>query len=200
MEATSIYAISSVASAVASSPMGGLLGGWIYHKFKKWRLKKRLSGVLLLKGVSTLCQKLSNTEVLFFDIDTIYRELTAPKEAADHKEPSVVENYTAYPILRTHVWNLTNIYKGQIVIVSHNLELLRAVGVYNENITFFAFSKEMERNIGVIFPSEIDRAHAELTKFRTLRELPETQVVIVNNLNDLEVKLKEKYHMNNISV
>lgn len=200
MEATSIYAISSVASAVASSPMGGLLGGWIYNKFKKWRLKKRLSGVLLLKGVSTLCQKLSNTEVLFFDIDTIYKELTAPKEASDHKEPSVVENYTAYPILRTHVWNLTNIYKGQIVIVSHNLELLRAVGVYNENITFFAFSKEMERNIGVIFPSEIDRAHAELTKFRTLRELPETQVVIVNNLNDLEVKLKEKYHMNNISV
>ena len=200
MEATSIYAISSVASAVASSPMGGLLGGWIYNKFKKWRLKKRLSGVLLLKGVSTLCQKLSNTEVLFFDIDTIYKELTAPKEASDHKEPSVVENYTAYPILRTHVWNLTNIYKGQIVIVSHNLELLRAVGVYNENITFFAFSKEMEKNIGVIFPSEIDRAHAELTKFRTLRELPETQVVIVNNLNDLEVKLKEKYHMNNISV
>jgi hypothetical protein len=200
MEATSIYAISSVASAVASSPMGGLLGGWIYNKFKKWRLKKRLSGVLLLKGVSTLCQKLSNTEVLFFDIDTIYRELTAPKEASDHKEPSVVENYTAYPILRTHVWNLTNIYKGQIVIVSHNLELLRAVGVYNENITFFAFSKEMEKNIGVIFPSEQERAFAELTKFRTLRELPETQVVIVNNLNDLETKLKEKYHMNNISV
>jgi hypothetical protein len=200
MEATSIYAISSVASAVASSPMGGLLGGWIYNKFKKWRLKKRLSGVLLLKGVSTLCQKLSNTEVLFFDIDTIYRELTAPKEATDHKEPSVVENYTAYPILRTHVWNLTNIYKGQIVIVSHNLELLRAVGVYNENITFFAFSKEMEKNIGVIFPSEQERAFAELTKFRTLRELPETQVVIVNNLNDLETKLKEKYHMNNISV
>jgi len=200
MEATSIYAISSVASAVASSPMGGLLGGWIYNKFKKWRLKKRLSGVLLLKGVSTLCQKLSNTEVLFFDIDTIYRELTAPKEATDHKEPSAVENYTAYPILRTHVWNLTNIYKGQIVIVSHNLELLRAVGVYNENITFFAFSKEMEKNIGVIFPSEQERAFAELTKFRTLRELPETQVVIVNNLNDLETKLKEKYHMNNISV
>lgn len=200
MEATSIYAISSVASAVASSPVGGLLGGWIYNKFKKWRLKKRLSGVLLLKGVSTLCQKLSNTEVLFFDIDTIYKELTAPKEATDHKEPSVVENYTAYPILRTHVWNLTNIYKGQIVIVSHNLELLRAVGVYNENITFFAFSKEMEKNIGVIFPSDIDRAHAELTKFRTLRELPETQVVIVNNLNDLEVKLKEKYQMNKICV
>jgi hypothetical protein len=200
MEPASIYAISSVASAVASSPMGGLFGGWLFHKFKKWRLKKRLSGVLLLKGVSTLCQKLSNNEVLFFDIDTIYRELTAPKEAVDHKEPSVVENYTAYPILRTHVWNLTNIYKGKIVIVSHNLELLRAVGVYNENITFFAFSKEMEKNIGVIFPSEQERAFAELTKFRTLRELPETQVVIVNNLNDLETKLKEKYSMNKICV
>lgn len=201
MDGASIYAISSVASAVASSPVGGLFGGWIYNKFKKWRLKKRLSGVLLLKGVSTLCQKLSNNDVLFFDIDTIYKELTAPKEASEaHKEPTVVENFTAYPILRNHVYNITNIYKGQVVIVSHSLELLRAVGVYNENITFFAFSKDMEKNIGVIFPSEGDRASAELTKFRTLRDLPETQVVIVNNLSDLEVKLKEKYNMNYISV
>jgi hypothetical protein len=72
--------------------------------------------------------------------------------------------------------------------------------VYNENITFFAFSKDMEKNIGVIFPSEGDRASAELTKFRTLRDLPETQVVIVNNLSDLEAKFKEKYNMNYISV
>ncbi len=200
MEPASIYAISSVASAVASSPMGGLLGGWLYNKFKKWRLKKRLTGILLLKGVSTLCQKLSNTEVLFFDVDVIYRELTAPKEANDNKEPTVVENYTAYPILRSHVWNLTNIYKGQVVIVSHNLELLRAVGVYNDNITFYAFSRDMEKNIGVIFPSEQERACAELTKFRMLRELPETQVVVVDNLKDLEEKIKVRYNMHNITV
>lgn len=156
MDPSSILALSSVAGTVGKS-VSGMFSTWIYTKYKKWRLKKRLTGVLLLKGCTTVCQKLSNSEVLFFDIDVLYRELTAPKEASDaHKEPSVLENFTAYPILRQHVFTLTSIYKGQIVIVSHNLELLRAVGIYDENIKFYAFSKNMESNIGVIFPSEVE--------------------------------------------
>jgi hypothetical protein len=58
----------------------------------------------------------------------------------------------------------------------------------------------MEKNIGVIFPSEIDRAHCELTKFRYIRELKSEQVVLVENLVDLEKKIKDAYHQNNISV
>jgi hypothetical protein len=199
MDPATVLSLSSVAGTVGKS-IGGIFSNWIYCKFKKWRLKKRLTGVLLLKGVSTLCQKLSNSNILLFDIDTIYRELTAPKEASDHKEPTVVENYTAYPILRNHVFNLTNIYKGQIIVVSHNLELLRAVGIYEENIKFYAFSKHMETNIGVIFSSEIERAHCELNKFRYIRDLNESQVVLVDNLQDLEKKIKEHYHQNNVTV
>lgn len=200
MDPSSVLALSSVAGTVGKS-VSGIFSTYLYTKYKKWRLKKRLTGVLLLKGVSTISQKLSNNEVLFFDIDVLYRELTAPKEAVeDHKEPTVVENYTAYPILRNHVFNLTNIYKGQIIIVSHSLELLRAVGIYEENIKFYAFSKTMEQNIGVIFPSEVDRAYAELTKFRTIREMNAEQIVLVDNLQDLEKKLKEQYHQNKINI
>ena len=201
MEISSVYAISSVASAVASSPMSNAVGNWLYTKFKKWSLKKRLSGILLLKGVSSLCEKLSNNDVLFFDIDVIYKELTAPKEASYlNKEPSIVENFTAYPLLRNHIINLTNIYKGKIVIVSHSLELLKAVGVYSTNIYFYAFSRDMEKNIGVIFPSEADRAYAELSKFRIMREIPEEQVAVVDSLVDLEKKVKMQYNLNKISV
>ena len=200
MDPSSVLALSSVAGTVGKS-VSGIFSTWMYTKYKKWRLKKRLTGVLLLKGVSTISQKLSNNEVLFFDIDVLYRELTAPKEAVeDHKEPTVVENFTAYPILRNHVFNLTNIYKGQIIIVSHSLELLRAVGIYEENIKFYAFSKTMEQNIGVIFPSEVDRAYAELTKFRTIREMNAEQIVLVDSLLDLEKKLKEQYHQNKINI
>jgi hypothetical protein len=200
MDPSSILALSSVAGTVGKS-VSGMFSTWIYTKYKKWRLKKRLTGVLLLKGCTTVCQKLSNSEVLFFDIDVLYRELTAPKEASDaHKEPSVLENFTAYPILRQHVFTLTSIYKGQIVIVSHNLELLRAVGIYDENIKFYAFSKNMESNIGVIFPSEVERAYTELTKFRYIRELKVEQIVLVDNLVDLEKKLKEAYNMNSITI
>ena len=200
MDPSSVLALSSVAGTVGKS-VSGIFSTWMYTKYKKWRLKKRLTGVLLLKGVSTICQKLSNNEVLFFDIDVLYRELTAPKEAVeDHKEPTVVENFTAYPILRNHVFNLTNIYKGQIIIVSHSLELLRAVGIYEENIKFYAFSKDMEKNIGVIFPTEIDRAYAELTKFRNIRDMDAEQIVLVDSLQDLEKKLKEKYSQNKINI
>ena len=88
MDPSSILALSSVAGTVGKS-VSGMFSTWIYTKYKKWRLKKRLTGVLLLKGCTTVCQKLSNSEVLFFDIDVLYRELTAPKEASDaHKEPS----------------------------------------------------------------------------------------------------------------
>ena len=200
MDPSSVLALSSVAGTVGKS-VSGIFSTWMYTKYKKWRLKKRLTGVLLLKGVSTICQKLSNNDVLFFDIDVLYRELTAPKEAVeDHKEPTVVENFTAYPILRNHVFNLTNIYKGQIIIVSHSLELLRAVGIYEENIKFYAFSKDMEKNIGVIFPTEIDRAYAELTKFRNIRDMDAEQIVLVDSLLDLEKKLKEQYHQNKINI
>ena len=200
MDPSSILALSSVAGTVGKS-VSGIFSTWMYTKYKKWRLKKRLTGVLLLKGVSTICQKLSNNEVLFFDIDVLYRELTAPKEAVeDHKEPTVVENFTAYPILRNHVFNLTNIYKGQIIIVSHSLELLRAVGIYEENIKFYAFSKDMEKNIGVIFPCEVDRAYAELTKFRNIRHMNAEQIVLVDSLLDLENKLKLQYHQNKINI
>jgi hypothetical protein len=58
----------------------------------------------------------------------------------------------------------------------------------------------MEQNIGVIFPSEVDRAHAELTKFRYIRELDAEQVVLVDNLQDLEKKIKDAYNQNNITV
>jgi hypothetical protein len=58
----------------------------------------------------------------------------------------------------------------------------------------------MEQNIGVIFPSETERAHCELTKFRYIRELQEQQIVLVDNLVDLEKKIRDRYNQNNISV
>jgi len=196
---TSILMVSSIATTVGKS-VGNVFSNWIYHKYKKWKLRGRLSAVLVLKGSSTICQKLSDANTLFFDIDVIYRQLTAPKEATDHAEPSIVENFTAYPILRNHIFNLTNIFKHNIVVVSHSLELIRAVGIYENNITFYAFSKNMEQNVGVIFPSPLDRANAELTKFRMIRELQEERIVLVDSLQDMEKKIKEQYHQSHISV
>jgi hypothetical protein len=58
----------------------------------------------------------------------------------------------------------------------------------------------MESNIGVIFSSEQERAQAELTKFRTIRELHEWQIVLVENLKDVEDKLKLQYNQDKITL
>jgi hypothetical protein len=191
-----VYAISSLATAISSSP-GRALTSWLCHQFLKWRMKKKLFGVVLLKGCTTLCEKLSSNEILFFDVDVLYNQLTAPKSAEEvHKKPSVVENYTAYPILRTHLYNLSKVYKNRIVIVSKSLELLKALGIYDDHLYFYAFSKEMEEKVGLIYTDETLHKQAEVNKFRIKDQMNSSNVVIIESMADLEAKLKTQFGIN----
>jgi len=188
-----VYAISSLATAISSSP-GRALTSWLCHQFLKWRLKKKLFGVVLLKGCTTLCEKLSSNQILFFDVDVLYHQLTAPRSAEEvNKKVSVVENYTAYPILRTHLYNLSKVYKNRIVIVSKSLELLKALGIYDDHLYFYAFSKEMEEKVGLIYTDEKVHKEAEVNKFRIKDQMKPSNVVIIESMADLESKLKTQF-------
>jgi hypothetical protein len=191
-----VYAISSLATAISSSP-GRALTSWLCHQFLKWRMKKKLFGAVLLKGCTTLCQKLSSDEILFFDVDVLYHQLTAPKSAEEvDKKPSVVENYTAYPILRTHLFNLSKVYKNRIVIVSKSLELLKALGIYDEHVFFYAFSKEMEEKVGLIYTDDNLHKEAEVNKFRIKDQMKPSNVIVIESMADLEAKLKSQFGIN----
>ena len=195
-----VYAISSLATAISSSP-GRALTSWLCHHFLKWRLKKKLFGVVLLKGCTTLCEKLSSNEILFFDVDVLYHQLTAPKEASEvNKKPSVVDNYTAYPILRTHLFNLSKVYKNRIVIVSKSLQLLKALGIYDDHLYFYAFSKEMEEKAGIIYSDETAHKEAEVEKFRIKDQMKALNVIIIESMSDLETKLKNMFNINALSL
>jgi len=188
-----VYAISSLATAISSSP-GRALTSWLCHQFLKWRLKKKLFGVVLLKGCTTLCEKLSSNQILFFDVDVLYHQLTAPKSAEEvQKKVSVVENYTAYPILRTHLYNLSKVYKNRIVIVSKSLELLKALGIYDDHLYFYAFSKEMEEKVGLIYTDEKVHKEAEVNKFRIKDQMKPSNVIVIESMADLESKLKTQF-------
>jgi hypothetical protein len=195
-----VYAISSLATAISSSP-GRALTSWLCHHFLKWRLKKKLFGVVLLKGCTTLCEKLSSSEILFFDVDVLYHQLTAPKDASEvDKKPSVVENYTAYPILRTHLFNLSKVFKNRIVIVSKSLELLKALGIYDDHLYFYVFSKEMEEKAVLIYSDEKQHKEAEVEKFRIKDQMKASNVVIIESMSDLETKLKTMFKINALSL
>jgi hypothetical protein len=200
MSGIEVYAISSLATAITSSP-GRALTSWICHQYLKWRMKKKLFGIVLLKGCTSLCEKLSSEDILFFDVDVLYHQLTAPKSAEEvNKKPSVVENYTAYPILRTHLFNLSKVYKNRIVIVSKSLELIKALGIYDEHVYFYAFSKEMEEKVGLIYTDEKDHKEAEVNKFRIKDQMKPSNVIIIESMNDLETKLKNQFSINKLNL
>lgn len=191
-----LYAISSTALSLNSS-LGRAFTNYLYNKFMSWRLKRRLHGVVLLKGVSTLCQKLSSSQNLFLDIDVLYASLTAPKEASEvGKPPTVLEAYMAYPILRNHLYNISRAFKRNIVCVSHSHELIRALAIPVENTHFFAFSKELDsRTLPLFDGNETHHAESVVNKLRTRDHFDERFIVVVESMADLEAKIKQKFNI-----
>ena len=194
MEAGSIYAISSSLSAIAGATPTNLIADWIFNRFHKRRLAKRVRGLVLLKGVTTLCQKLTTNQCVYIDCDSLYQTLTAPKSAEEVGKPSnPVDEIMAFSIIKKHIINITTVFKGKIILVSKNPELLKMLPVKSENTYFFAFSREMESNIGVIFPNEKEHHDAEVSKFRILQEFDAERIVLNDTLKELYENVAKKF-------
>jgi hypothetical protein len=190
-----IYAVSSAVMGTANSSLGKAFTNYCYSKWMGWRLKKRLHAVVLLKGVSTLCQKYSSPDNLFLDVDVIYEQLTAPKDAESvGKKPTVLESFMAYPIIRNHLYSVSRVFKKNIICVSHSHELLQALSISPDNIWFYAFSKEMdERTLPLFNGAETQHAESVVNKLRTRDRFDENKIVVVESMADLETKIKLKF-------
>lgn len=190
MESVGLYAIGSGVSALAGSPASSLLFDWVSNWYHKRRLRQRVRGLVLLKGVTTMCQKLTTSECVYIDCDTLWQTLCVPKDAeslAKHNagEINPVDAMLVYASIKRHIIQICSVFKGKIVLVSKSLDLLHALPVKHENIYFAAFSKEMETNIGVIFPDVASHHKAEVDKFRVMREVDEEHTYISDTMKDL---------------
>ena len=103
-------------------------------------------------------------------------------------------------IIKKHIFNITNVFKGKIILVSKSLDLLHALPVKNDNIYFAAFSREMKGTIGVIFTNEAEHHAATVDKFRIMREIPEGRVYIVDSLREIYDKTAEKFGSKRVQV
>lgn len=194
MEAGSIYAISSGVSALAGAAPTSILADWIFSWFHKKRLAKRVRGLVLLKGVTTLCQKLTTSECVYIDCDSLYQTLNIPKSAEDVTLPSnPVDEIMAYSVIKKHIINITSVFKGKIVLVSKSLELLKTLPVKSENTFFAAFSRDMESNIGVIFPNDKEHHQAEVSKFRILQHFDAERIFLNDNMKELYDNVCKKF-------
>lgn len=191
-----IYAVSSAVMSTANSSLGKAFTNYCYSKWMGWRLKKRLHAVVLLKGVSTICQKFSSPDNLFLDVDILFEQLTAPKEASEAgKTPTVLENFMAYPIIRNHLYTISRVFKKNIICVSHSHELLQALSISEDNTWFYAFSKELDTRTAPLFASEKEHAESIVNKLRIRDRFEESKIVVVESMADLETKLKLKFNI-----
>lgn len=192
-----IYAVSSAVLSTANSSLGKAFTNYCYSKWMGWRLKKRLHAIVLLKGVTSICQKFSSPDNLFLDVDVLFEQLTAPKEASEvGKKPSVLEKFTAYPIIRNHLYSVSRIFKKNIICVSHSHELLQALSISADNTWFYAFSKELDERTLPLFDGD-DKQHAEsvVNKLRIRDRFEESKIVVCESMSDLESKLKQKFNI-----
>lgn len=199
MESAGLYAIGSGVSAIAGSPASSILFEWVSSWYQKRRLAKRVRGLVLLKGTTTMCSKLTlpNADVVYIDCDSLLQTLQVPKDAEElAKAPSGVnpiDAMLAYSVIKRHIVNVCSVFKGKIVLISKSLDLLHSLPLKHENIYFAAFSKDMEENIGVIYANEKEHHEAQVNKFRIMREIDEEHTYIVENLKDLYDKTAEKF-------
>jgi len=197
-----IYAIGSACGAMAGSPVSSIFASWLGNKFAKYRLRKRLSALVMLRGVSTLCSKLTTPHVLFLDVDKLFQTLNVPESAAADAsgQRNPVDVLLSYPVIRAHIVNVASVYKGRIVLVSKSLELIHALPVREEAITFAAFSRQCEENIKVIYPSEHAAHEGEVEKYRIIRELKEEQIFVSDSLAELYKKVEERYGVKRVQL
>lgn len=197
MEAGSLYAIGSAVGAVAGSPATTAIFDAVGNWWTRRKLRHRVRGLVMMKGCSTLCEKLTTTDCVFIDCDKLLQNLTIPVDAESDKkkpdEPNPVDKLLCYGIIKRHITNIAGVWKDRIVLVSRHLDLLEMLPVQKKNIHFCAFSKEAEKNLGVIYSNETEHAEAQLNKFRTIQELPETQVYIADSLKEAYDMTKARF-------
>lgn len=199
MESAGLYAIGSGVSALAGSPASSILFEWLSSWYQKRRLAKRVRGLVLLKGTTTMCSKLTlpNADVVYIDCDSLLQTLQVPKDAEElAKAPAGVnpiDAMLAYSVIKRHIVNVCSVFKGKIVLISKSLDLLHSLPLKHENIYFGAFSKDMEENIGVIYANEKEHHEAQVNKFRIMREIDEEHTYVVESLKDLYDKTAEKF-------
>ena len=193
--AGSLYAISAGVSAIAGSPASSVLFDALANWWQRRKLRHRVRGLVVLKGVTTLTQKLTTPECVYIDVDTLYQQLTVPKDAESlnaNNQRNPVDDLLAYSVIKRHILNITTVWKHKIVFVSKNLELLKTLPIRHDNIYFGAFSRDCEKNVGaIIYPNEAEHHQAEIQKFRVMRELPEEKVFICDTMKELYEKTAE---------
>lgn len=191
MDLGATVAVSSVSTSAS------LLTLWAINKWLKYKMRNRVRGILLLKGVSQLCKKHTISNRLFVDLDSMLQQHPKYEEWKDSPAHIVL----LYPIIKEQVKHILQNYPHKVILVSRNNEMLKLMPLQKKNTYFFAPSKEMSSNTSLLYEGdEEQRKDDELLKLRLANEFPEDRIVICQSLTDLDNKIREKFGIQQLNL
>ncbi len=195
MDIGATIAVSSVSTSAS------LLTLYCINKWLKFKMRNRVRGILLLKGVSTVCKKhtSSNPNRLFVDLDSMLQQ--HPKY--DEWKDSPAHICLLYPVIKENVKQILQNYpNGKVILVSRNYEMLKLMPIQaKKNLYFFAYSKEMSQNTALLYEGdESERTSDELLKLRLAAEFPNDKIIICQSLSDLDNKIREKFGIQQLNL
>lgn len=174
----------------------GVAGIFMLSKLLTWYYRRRVNGLVLLKGKTTLCNELSSDKLLFLDIDMLLAKMPNYDMAKTSKSDMILI-HTAF---KEVIDKLLRQYHKPVVFVSRSYELLRLIGVRQKKIHFVCASQEAHKKAELMYKDAVEFAKDEAQRLRLLQSVKAKNVRVFDNLADLKKKVKEIYDVNDLSL
>lgn len=185
----------AIATQVGGST-AGIAGFFFISKVLAWWYKRRVSGLVLLKGRTTLCSEMSNERLLFLDVDAYLEKMEEYKEAENNKGQMIL----LYTALKSKVDKMIRAYQKPVVMVSRHRDLLRVLGVPNKRIWFVCASQEAHQKAKLMYRDETQFAHDEAQRLRLLQTIKKNNVRVFEKLSDMKDIVRRIFKIENIEL
>ena len=167
----------------------GVASLFLISKLMLWWYRRRVSGLVLLKGKTTICKKLSNDKLLFVDIDDYLEKKEGYKEALEDKSKMML----LYTALRSDVDKMIRSYQKPVVFVSRHKQLLKVLGIKKERLWFLCASRDAHKKSELLYNKAEEYAADEAERLRLLREFKDEKVKVFEQLTDINDIVKKLF-------
>lgn len=176
---------------------GGVAGIFFLSKLLSWWYRRRVSGLVLLKGKTTICNELSSDKLLFLDLDMLMEKMPNFAEANKSKSDMVL----LHTALKEMMDKLLRAYQKPIVFVSRHHDLLKVLGLKRKKIYFVCGSKEAHKKAELMYKDPAQFASDEAERLRLLQQIKEKNVKVYDNLSEVKNIVKRLFKLeDNISL
>ncbi len=164
----------------------------LYEMFNEHR--KRFSCLLVIKGVTHICDKYADSRKYFIDVDKMLREI----DDWEVKMSSPTERVLLYQELNERLIKLRNkLKKKKIVVVRRDYKLLNQL--HCKPCRFLCPTEKFMDNqmAGMYMDDEVNYERDKLTRMKYYDAIPKNYVVLIDSIEHLSRWLESHYGLKN---